>query len=67
MISKLVKTKTNSKFCIWYLDKAITPLDLIMPKMSGYIKTFKVEEGDKNKNNESMSFFMDDAKLLRKI
>ena len=35
--------------------------------MSGYIKTFKVEEGDKNKNNESMSFFMDDAKLLRKI
>ena len=67
MISKLVKTKTNSKFCIWHLDKAITPLDLIMPKMSGYIKTFKVEEGDKNKNNKSMSFFMDDAKLLRKI
>ena len=24
-------------------DKAIRPLVLIMPKMSGYVKTFKVE------------------------
>ena len=32
-ISKLVKTKT----------KYIRPLVLIMPKMSGYIKTFKIK------------------------
>ena len=34
VISKLVKTKANSKFCIVYSDKAIRPLVLIMPKMS---------------------------------
>ena len=33
-ISKLVKTKTNSKYLIGYLDKDIRPLVLIMPKMS---------------------------------
>ena len=32
VISKLVKTKTNSKYLIWYLDKDITPLVLTMPK-----------------------------------
>ena len=47
VFSKLVKTKTNSKYCIGYLDKAIKLLVLIMPKMSGYVKTFKVKEGDK--------------------
>ena len=36
--SKLVKTKTNSKYLIGYLDKVIRPLVLIMPKMSGYVK-----------------------------
>ena len=46
VISKLVKTKTNSKYLIGYLDKDIRPLVLIMPKMSGYVKTFKDE--DKN-------------------
>ena len=42
-ISKLDKTKTNSKHLIGYLDKGIEPLVLIMPKMSGYVKTFKVK------------------------
>ena len=42
VISRLVKTKTDSKYLIGYLDKAIRPLVLIMPKMSGYAKTFKV-------------------------
>ena len=51
VISKLVKTKTNSKYLIGYSDKAIRPLVLIVPKMSGYIKTFKVKEGDKVKSN----------------
>ena len=44
VISKLVKTKNNSNYCIGYLDKAITPLVLIMSKKSGYVKTFKVKE-----------------------
>ena len=43
VISKLVKTKTNSKLLIGYLDKAIRPLVLIMPKISGYVKTIKKE------------------------
>ena len=46
VISKLFKTKTNPKYCIGYLDKVIRPLVLIMPKMSQYVKTFKVKEGD---------------------
>ena len=50
VISKLVKTKPNSKHCIGYFDKAIRLLVLIIPKMSGYVKTLKVKKGDKNKN-----------------
>ena len=38
VISRLVKTKTNSKRLIRYLDKAIRPLVLIMTKMSGFVK-----------------------------
>ena len=38
VISKLTETKTNSNYLIGIkLDKAITPLSLIMPKMSGYV------------------------------
>ena len=48
VISKLVKTKTKSKFLIGYLDKAIKSLVLIMPKMSGYSKTFKFKDEDKD-------------------
>ena len=43
VISKFVKTKTNSKYLIGYLNKTIGPLVLKMPKMSGYVKTFKVK------------------------
>ena len=59
VISKLAKTKTSSKYLIEYLDKDIRPLTL-MSKMSGYVKLFKVED----KNNELMSFHIDDEKLL---
>ena len=41
-------------------------LVLIMLKMSGYVKTFKVKEGDKDKNNKLMSLRVDDKKLLEK-
>ena len=34
-----------------------------MPKMIGYIKTFKVKKGD----NKFMSFLIDEEKLLEKI
>ena len=32
--------------------------------MSGYVKTFKVKAGDKDKNNKLMSFRVSDEKLL---
>ena len=34
--------------------------------MSGYVKTFKVKDEDKDKNNKLMSFRIDDEKLLKK-
>ena len=47
VISKLIETKTNSKYFIGIkFDETIRPLVLIIPKMSGYVKTFKVNEGD---------------------
>ena len=51
---------------IGYSEKAIRALVLIMPKMSGYAKTFRVKDGDKGKNNKSMSFRIYDEKLLEK-
>ena len=62
IISKLFKTKTNSKYLVGFLDKDILPLVLIMPKMSGYVKKFKVED----KNNKLMSFRVVDENLLQK-
>ena len=59
VISKLVQTKIN---LIGYLNKDIKPLVLIIPKTSGYVKTFKVED----KDNKSMSFRVDNEKLLQK-
>ena len=47
VISKLLKTKTNSKYFIGIkFDKAISPLVLVMPKMSEYVKVFQVKEGN---------------------
>ena len=66
VISKLVKTKTNSKYLIGYLDKAIRSLVLIIPKMSGYVKALKVKDRDKVKNNKLISFRINDDKLLEK-
>ena len=47
---------------IGYLDKAMRPLVLIIPKIIGYVKTFKVKEG----YNKLMSFRVDDEKVLKK-
>ena len=64
VISKLVETKINCKYLIGYLDKAIRPLVLMLPKVSGYVKTFKVKDGHKDKNNKLMSFCIYDEKQL---
>ena len=62
VISKRIKTKTNSKYLVGYLDETIRALILKMPKMNGYVMTFKVEEG----NNKLMPFHIDNGKLLEK-
>ena len=51
---------------IGYLDEAVRLLVLIMPKMSEYVITFKVKDGDKDKNNKLISCCIDDDKLLEK-
>ena len=66
VISKLVKTYKSSNYFIGYLDKVIRPLVLILPKMSGYVKTFKDNSEDKNKINKLMNLCIDDHKLLEK-
>ena len=38
-----------------------------MHKMSGYVKTFKVKDGNKDKSNKLMSFGIDDEKLSEKF
>ena len=58
VISKLVKTKTNFKYLIGYLNQDIRPLVLIMAKMSGNIKDW-----DKDQINKLMSFRIDDEKM----
>ena len=56
VISKLVKIKTYSKYLTGYLDKAIKPLVLIIPKMSGYVKTLKLKKEIKIKTiNQCLS------------
>ena len=47
VISKLIEKKTSSKYLIRYPDKDGRPLVLIS-KMSGYVKTFKFKDGDKD-------------------
>ena len=44
VISKLVETKTNFNYLIGYLDKAIRPSVFIMPKISEYVKTLKLNK-----------------------
>ena len=40
---------------------------MILPKIGGYVKTFKVKDGDKDKSNNLMSFHIADEKQLEKI
>ena len=45
---------------IGYLDKVLKVLVLIMPKLSGYVKTFKGKDEDKDKKDKLMSFHIND-------
>ena len=60
LISKLLKTNTNSKYLIEYSDKDIRSLVLIMPKISRQVKIFKVQD----KNTKLIYFRIDHEKLL---
>ena len=51
---------------IGYLDEVIRPLVLIIPKISGYVKTLKDKGRDKNKNKKLMPLGIDNDKLLNK-
>ena len=62
IISRLVETKINSEYLIGYLDKVFGYLVLVLSKMSGYVKTFKVKNGDKDKINKLMSFRVDNER-----
>ena len=64
VISKLIATKKYSKYSIGYLDEVIRPLVLIFLKMSGRLKTFKVNDGIRD--HELMPFPINDKKLLEK-
>ena len=37
-----------------------------MPKVSGYVQTFKVKDGDKNKKNKLMYLPVNDEKVSKK-
>ena len=55
------------KYLIGYLDDVIRPFVLILFETSGYVKTFKDKDTDKdNKNNNLISVCIDYDKLLEK-
>ena len=66
VILKLVESKTNPKYLIGYLEKVIKPIVLMLPRMSGYVDTFKVKEKEKDKNNKLLSLRINEEKLLEK-
>ena len=65
IISNFVETKNISKYLTGFLDKVIRWLVLLLPKMSGYVKTSKIKFGDKDKN-KFMSVCIDYEKLVEK-
>ena len=63
VFSKLIEAKTTSKCLIGIkINKAISPLVLIMSALSGYVKRCKV----KGEDNKLISFHIDHQKLLEK-
>ena len=58
-----LKQKLILKNLIGDLHKVVRPLVLILPIVSGYVKTFKVKDVDENKNNKLMPYSLNDEKL----
>ena len=56
----------NFRYLTGCLDEVIKPLVMKLSKINGYVKTFKDKGGDNNKNNQLMSFRIDDDELLEK-
>ena len=50
----------------WNLDKVVRSLVWIMPKISRYVKTLKVKDGDKDRNNTLAPFCRHDGRILEK-
>ena len=67
VISKSIEKKNNFKHLIGFLHEVIRPLVLILPKTSGYVKTFKDKGRNESKNNKLMSLRIDDDKLLENM
>ena len=69
VVSKLIETRDNSNYLFEYLDQVIRPLVLVLPQMSGYVKSFKHKDDDKdkNKNKKLISSCIDDDKLSKNI
>ena len=65
VIPILTETTFNSKYLIGYLDEVIKPLALILSKISGYAKTLKNKDG--NRNNKLMFFPTDYENLFKNI
>ena len=59
VFSKLIETKNNYKYLVVYLDKVIRPL----PKMSGYVKNFKVKSRNEDNNSKMTSFHLAISKI----
>ena len=59
-----LQQKLILKYLIKHLDKFIRALVLMLLKMSEYVKTLKVKDRDKDKNNKLISFGIDDENLL---
>ena len=64
VISNLIEIKNNSKYLMGYLDEVVRPLVSVLPEESGYVKTFKVKDGDKDKNSKLISLHINHSKLL---
>ena len=46
------------------MDEVKKPLVLVLSKMSGYVKTLKIKDGGKDKNNKLMYFCINERSGL---
>ena len=60
VIPKLIGNNWNTEVFVWIFRWSHKTIVLILPKMSGYVKTFKNKHGEKskNRNNKLISLHM---------